>query len=214
MVRFRPAGGSALLVELGGLDEVLALHEALRRDPWVGVSELVPAASTILIVFDPALTGPTQLAAHVKAALNAVLSDAPDAPAPRGADQPEVTIPVVYDGPDLAEVASLTGLPEEEVVERHSAGRYTVAFCGFAPGFAYLAGLDPLLSVPRRRAPRTEVPAGSVAVADRFTAVYPNSSPGGWQLLGRTAAVLWDTDRRPPALLPPGTRVRFVRAGA
>ena len=209
-MRFRPAGGSALLVELGGLDEVLALHEALRRDPLVGVAELVPAASTILIVFDPVLTGPTQVAAHV----NAAISDAPDLLAPRAADQPEVTIPVVYDGPDLAEVASLTGLPEDEVVERHSAGRYTVAFCGFAPGFAYLAGLDPLLTVPRRRAPRTEVPSGSVAVADRFTAVYPNSSPGGWQLLGRTAVVLWDTGRQPPALLPPGTRVRFVRAGA
>jgi KipI family sensor histidine kinase inhibitor len=120
-----------------------------------------------------------------------------------------VTIPVVYDGPDLADVASRTDLSVEEVVRRHAAGEYVVAFCGFAPGFGYLTGLDPALCLPRRTVPRTRIPAGSVAVADRFTSVYPSNSPGGWHLLGRTATVMWDLERQPPALLAPGTRVRF-----
>jgi KipI family sensor histidine kinase inhibitor len=122
-----------------------------------------------------------------------------------------VEIPVTYDGPDLAEVARLTGLPADEVVRRHAAAEYVVAFSGFAPGFGYLTGLPAELRVPRRDSPRTAVPAGSVAVAGEFTGVYPRRSPGGWQLLGRTDAVLWDPERDPPALLVPGTRVRFTR---
>ena len=111
---------------------------------------------------------------------------------------------------DLAEVAAISGLSQEDVVARHLRPEYQVAFCGFAPGFAYIVGGDPALRVPRRRNPRTAVPAGSVALADEFTGVYPRQMPGGWQLIGRTDAVLWDLDRDPPALLPPGTRVRFV----
>lgn len=211
-MRFLPMGSAAVLVELGGLDEVVALHEVLRRDLPTGATELVPAASTILIAFDPALTAPDRLAAHVtKAAASADRDGAPEIGA---GDLPEASISVTYDGPDLAEVATLTGLSVSEVVERHEAGRYRVAFCGFAPGFAYLAGLDPLLRVPRRAVPRTRVPVGSVAIADQFTAVYPHASPGGWHLLGRTGAVMWDVDRQPPALLPPGTPVRFVPAAA
>ena len=204
-----PVGSAAVLVELDGLDAVIALHEVLRRDPPVGAAEFVPAARTILIHFDPALTTADRLAADVALAVRTVVSQ-PD-PGLKPADLAEVSIPVVYDGPDLAEVAALTGLRPEEVIDRHTAGRYRVAFCGFAPGFAYLTGLDPLLHVPRRDAPRTQVPAGSVAVADRFTAVYPQASPGGWHLLGRTSEVMWDVDRKPPALLPPGTVVRFVQ---
>jgi KipI family sensor histidine kinase inhibitor len=121
-----------------------------------------------------------------------------------------VTLDVVYDGPDLADVAAATGMTSAEVVTRHSGAEYEVAFCGFSPGFAYLRGLDPGLVVPRLATPRTVVPAGSVAVADTWSAVYPRDSPGGWQLLGRTDAVLWDLGRPAPALLTAGTRVRFV----
>lgn len=125
--------------------------------------------------------------------------------------QRTVELPVRYDGADLSAVAKHTGLTTAEVVAVHTTPEYTVRFCGFSPGFAYLDGLDPRLHVPRYRSPRTSVPAGSVAIAGAFTGVYPRSSPGGWQLLGRTDAVLWDVRRDPPALLSPGTRVRFVR---
>jgi KipI family sensor histidine kinase inhibitor len=220
-MRFLTAGERGLLVELDGLDEVVALHEDLRRDPLAGVIEMVPAARTVLIVFDPALTAPDRLTAQVggRAATAAEAASAADhehvGREHRSLAVPEASteasIPVVYDGPDLAEVAERTGLTVDEVVDRHLAARYQVAFCGFAPGFAYLTGLDPQLMLPRRSVPRTRVPAGSVALSDRFTSVYPHASPGGWHLLGRTDAVIWDTVREPPALLPPGTRVRFVR---
>jgi KipI family sensor histidine kinase inhibitor len=121
-----------------------------------------------------------------------------------------VELPVRYDGADLIPLAAELGCSPEALLQRHAAGEYTVAFCGFAPGFAYLSGLDPALHVPRLASPRTAVPAGSVAIAGEYTGVYPRSSPGGWRLLGRTDAVLWDLDREPPALLTPGTRVRFV----
>ena len=120
---------------------------------------------------------------------------------------------MVYDGEDLPDVARTTGLGQREVVERHLRAEYVVAFCGFAPGFAYLSGGDPALRVSRRNSPRTRVPAGSVGLADEFTGVYPRQMPGGWQLIARTDVVLWDLDRDPPALLPPGTRVRFVERG-
>jgi 5-oxoprolinase (ATP-hydrolysing) subunit B len=122
----------------------------------------------------------------------------------------EVVIPVVYDGEDLADVAAEAGLSVAEVVGRHSAGAYVSAFCGFAPGFAYLAGSDPALHVSRRSSPRTRIPPGSVAIAGEYTAVYPSASPGGWRLLGRTDVPVWDVERDPPNLLPPGTRVRFA----
>ena len=116
---------------------------------------------------------------------------------------------MVYDGPDLDEVAGLTGLSREQVIERHAATEYLVGWLGFSPGFGYLTGLDPELHVPRRDSPRTSVPAGSVAIAGPLAAVYPSASPGGWRLLGRTAAQLWDARREPPAVLAPGQRVRF-----
>jgi KipI family sensor histidine kinase inhibitor len=121
-----------------------------------------------------------------------------------------VEIPVVYDGPDLDEVARLTGLAEDEVVAAHTGTPWRIAFGGFAPGFAYLVDGDPRLHVPRRAEPRTSVPAGAVGLAGEFSGVYPRPSPGGWQLLGRTDAPLWDVDRDPPALLQPGGWVRFV----
>jgi 5-oxoprolinase (ATP-hydrolysing) subunit B len=199
--RVLPCGDAAVLVELDDLDAVLGLHAALEDDPPDGVVELVPAARTLLVAFDPARTSPDAVGEAVRAARPT------RAARERG---PLVEIPVVYDGEDLVEVAELAGCSPEEVVRRHTGGEYVAAFCGFAPGFAYLDGLDTRLHVPRRDSPRTRVPAGSVALAGRWTAAYPRASPGGWRLIGRTDATLWDTGREPPALLAPGTRVRFV----
>jgi KipI family sensor histidine kinase inhibitor len=125
----------------------------------------------------------------------------------------EVVIPVRYDGADLAAVAAATGLTVGEVVAAHCGATYRVAFCGFAPGFGYLTGLPERLHVPRRSTPRTRVPAGAVAIAAGYAAVYPRPSPGGWHLLGSTDLVLFDPDRQPPALLAPGNVVRFESTG-
>jgi KipI family sensor histidine kinase inhibitor len=203
-MRILPAGDAAVLVELADLAEAGRLYASLRSDPLPGTLDVVPATRTVLVTLDRAVTGPDQVAAALAARS---LADAPD-PAGGGL----VELPTRYDGPDLAEVAALTGLTEAEVVRRHTGREWTVAFCGFAPGFAYLTGGDPALRVPRRDTPRTAVPAGSVGLADEFSGAYPRRMPGGWQLIGRTDAALWDLDRDPPALLPPGTRVRFVPA--
>ena len=179
---------------------MLGLHAALRTGAPAGVTELVPAARTLLVRFDPGATDAERLGAALRA-----VEFSPGAPATGEL----VEIPVVYDGEDLDAVAAHTGLSRAEVVAAHAGADYVVAFCGFAPGFGYLSGLDERLHVPRRASPRTRVPAGAVAIADRFAAVYPRPSPGGWQLLGRTDLTLWDAERDPPALLVPGTRVRF-----
>ncbi|PRC47306.1 allophanate hydrolase, partial [Mycobacterium sp. ITM-2017-0098] len=121
----------------------------------------------------------------------------------------DVTLDVVYDGEDMGEVARLTGLTPDEVVAAHTERCWRVGFSGFAPGFAYLVGGDERLVVPRRSEPRTKVPVGSVGLAGEFSGVYPRESPGGWQLIGRTSAVLWDVDRDNPALLTPGMWVQF-----
>ncbi|NUO89895.1 MAG: allophanate hydrolase subunit 1 [Dermatophilaceae bacterium] len=201
-MRLLPAGHRGLLAECDDLAEVMALHQALAAHRPAGVVDLVPAARTLLLAFDERVTSHGRLADIVEA----VDVDSSHAPAtPAGS----VTIEVVYGGEDLAEVASLTGLSVDEVVRRHTAAEYVVAFTGFAPGFAYIAGGDPALVVPRRSTPRTQVPAGSVALAGEFTGIYPRQGPGGWQLVGCTNAPLWDLDRTPPALLTPGTSVRF-----
>jgi KipI family sensor histidine kinase inhibitor len=203
-VRILPAGDAAVLVELADLAEAGRLYASLRADPLPGTLDVVPATRTVLVTLDRAVTGPDQVTAALR---SRSLADAPD---PGRGELVELT--TAYDGPDLAEVAGLTGLTEAEVIRRHADAEWTVAFCGFAPGFAYLTGGDPALRVPRRQIPRTAVPAGSVGLADGFTGAYPRRMPGGWQLIGRTDAVLWDLDRDQPALLPPGTRVRFVPA--
>jgi KipI family sensor histidine kinase inhibitor len=206
-MRFLTAGSRGVLVELDSLEEVLRLHAGLRREPPAGCVELVPAASTVLVVFDPARTTRQRLIADITgipASADRAVT-APQGPQPR-----LVEVPVVYDGGDLTEIARLSEMSAAEVVTRHTAARYTVAFCGFAPGFAYLAGLDPALHLPRRPVPRTRVAPGSVAIADRFTSVYPRESPGGWHLLGRTSVELWNIERHPPGLLTPGTEVRFA----
>lgn len=191
-------GEAALLVEVADHHAALALYRAVR-EAGVVVRDVVPAARSVL------LDGVDDLDAVERALPTWELAPAP-------ASGPVVEVPTTYDGPDLDEVARVWGMTRTEVVATHTSLEHEVAFCGFSPGFAYCAGLPERLAVPRRRDPRPRVPAGSVAVADRWTGVYPTSSPGGWQLLGRTALVLWDPDRDPPATLAPGTRVRFVVA--
>ena len=197
MTRVRRCGDRALLLDV---DDASGITRALRAVPVPGVLELVPGAATVLVTHGPD--------ADVTALALALAAVEPLPPDPTTA--PTVRIDVVYDGDDLHDVATMTGLSVADVVARHQAAEYEVAFCGFAPGFAYLRGLDPALVVPRLATPRTRVPAGSVAVADTWSAAYPRESPGGWRLLGRTDAVLWDLGRPAPALLAPGTRVRFT----
>lgn len=197
-MRVLPCGDAALLVEAGAA--ALGVYTALLDRPIDGVTDLVPAARTVLVRFSPSAVGATELARRLAAV----------SPAPVTAGSGElVTVPVCYDGADLAEVGRLTGLGQDGVIEAHTSARYVVAFSGFAPGFAYLTGLDPRLRLPRRGTPRVRVPAGSVGVAGEFTGVYPRSSPGGWHLLGRTSVPLWDPARTSPALLRPGSRVGF-----
>jgi len=196
-------GVRALLVEVADLTAVAAVRAALERTPLPGQLELVPAARTVLVVLD---RSPTDLDM-------AALRRLSPAPAADDAVARTVDLPVVFDGPDLAEVAGLVGLRVPALVAALTGAELTVAFGGFAPGFGYLTGLPEELHVPRRATPRTRVPAGSVGLAGPFAGAYPRESPGGWQLVGRTDAVLFDVDRDPPALLAPGTRVRFRDVG-
>ncbi|WP_298863187.1 carboxyltransferase domain-containing protein [uncultured Microbacterium sp.] len=202
-MRILTASDRALLVEAADLDEAMRLN--LAWDGIHGVVERIPGARTVLVRFDPLRVSAAELAAVVEA----TPVDAAHVRHTR-----EVSIPVQYDGEDLDEVATLLGVSAEEVVNRHLAAEWQVAFSGFAPGFGYTVGSDSLFDVPRRSSPRTRVPAGSVGLAGHFTGVYPRESPGGWQLIGRTDAVMWDIERDPPALMSPGTLVRFVRAPA
>lgn len=204
-MRFLPVNSQALMVELADLGQTLALLASLQARPIPGVRELVPAARTILVQFAPHLVSASAL---VREIAGRELG---------GNVQPSdvlVQIPVRYDGEDLAEVAQILGISAEEVVRRHTGSEWSVAFTGFAPGFAYLAGGDPIFNVPRRATPRTRVPAGAVALAGSFSAVYPQASPGGWQIIGVTDTAMWDLSRELPALLQPGYRVRFVDAAA
>lgn len=198
-MRFLRCADHGLLVELADLDEVLALYAALRAEPPPGVTDLVPAARTLLLHLDAD--------ADAGGVERAVRAARPSAGSQGGGEL--LRVPVVYDGADLDEVAELTGLTRREVVDRHTAAEWTVAFGGFAPGFGYLAGGPPELTVPRRAESRTRVPAGAVGLAGEFSGVYPRESPGGWQLIGRTELPMWQVDRDPPALLRPGVRVRF-----
>jgi KipI family sensor histidine kinase inhibitor len=199
-ISIRDVGPRALLAEFADLDQVMAAAAALRAEPVPGVVDVVPAMCTVLVSFT----------AEADVDPEAVRRRWASASTGRtGRPAPPTTIPVRYDGVDLLDVAAATGLSVEEVVHRHHMASYTVAFCGFQPGFAYLIGLDPLLHLPRRAEPRPRVDAGSIAIASEFSAVYPAPSPGGWHLLGHTDVVLWDERSDPPALLPPGTSVRF-----
>ncbi|MDO5630013.1 MAG: allophanate hydrolase subunit 1 [Mobilicoccus sp.] len=210
----RRAGDTALLIDLADLEEVHRFDAAVRvaqeegRAPFTELIDVLPAASTLMVTTAPG----GDLAALEKALAELDV----DALAAREDDSTEtsVEIEVVYDGPDLDEVAELTGLSTREVIEAHTATPWRAAFGGFAPGFFYLVDGDPRLEVPRRSEPRTAVPPGSVALAGTMSAVYPRQSPGGWQLIGRTEQTMWDTSATPPALLAPGTVVTFVEAGS
>ncbi|MFF0157804.1 allophanate hydrolase subunit 1 [Streptomyces sp. NPDC005263] len=201
-MRLLPVGQDSLLVDLDGPDEAQAWHAELLRRIGAGalapVREIVPGEKTVL------LYGVRDLPAF-QAELRHW-----SAPPPAADSGELVEIPVRYDGADLGLVAELWGISADEVVRVHSGAEHRVAFCGFAPGFAYMTGLGEPYVVPRRAEPRTSVPAGSVALAGHYTGIYPRSSPGGWQLIGRTSVTLWDLERQPAALLVPGTRVRFV----
>jgi KipI family sensor histidine kinase inhibitor len=191
-------GAAAVLLECADFTEAGALRPAVERE-FDQVREIVPGARTLLLRLDAPLT---------TAERQRLLALPPIADSFR--EQSLVSIEVDYSGADLAEVAELTGLDPDAVIAAHTGQVWTVAFCGFAPGFGYLVGENDRLSVPRRDRPRTSVPAGAVGLADAFSGVYPRSGPGGWQLIGRTDATLWDLDRDPPALLRPGVRVRFT----
>lgn len=220
-VRVLPAGPHALLVELADGEHAEAFHAELLRRRERGelpaVREIVPAARTVLLDGIHDGTGertPGERASGARERFARDLASWRVAPPQREGREP-VEIPVVYDGPDLDEVAALWGVPAGEVAALHSRTAFRVAFCGFAPGFGYLTGLPERLHVPRRTTPRTRVPAGAVALAGPYTGVYPRPSPGGWQIVGRMPdpGALWDPAREPAALLAPGTPVRFVAVG-
>jgi len=208
-MRLLPSGTTSLLVELDELEQVLALYAALGADRPDGVVDIVPAARTVLMVTDPAVTTLAAVGEAVRrAATRRGPRDTPPAPGEL------VEVPVTYDGADLSAAAQLLDCDGPELVRRHTTAEWTVAFCGFAPGFAYLTSAVGQWDVPRRSSPRTSVPAGSVALAGEFSGVYPRESPGGWQLIGRTDVAVFDPTRDPAALLRPGNRVRFLDVGA
>lgn len=191
-------GGRAVLAQVRDSAEARSLAAWARR-LRVGAGEVVPAAATVLFddVADPGR-------------LRTLLGEwRPDAATPAGE---LVEVAVRYDGPDLAFVAELWGTDESGVVEHHTSIEFVAAFCGFAPGFSYLEGLAERHAVPRMDSPRSRVPAGAVALAGSWCGVYPTASPGGWRILGTTQVALWNPERSDPALLAPGTRVRFVPA--
>ena len=194
----RPVGQRAVLVELESMTAVHRLWAELRARPRPGVEDVVAGSRTVLLVMAEGSEDPMEVARRLPEA-----SSLPTPPLRR------ITVPVIYDGADLETVAAATGLTAAEVARRHAAASYTVGFLGFSPGFGYLFGGDPRLALPRRPVPRPSVPAGSVAVAGGVTAVYPQATPGGWHLLGRTDAVMFDPARPDPALLGPGDQVRF-----
>jgi KipI family sensor histidine kinase inhibitor len=200
-MRILPSGSTALLVELDQLDEVLALYATLVDKVPEGVVDIVPAARTLLLVTDPALTSLSAVEMTVRSTTpRADLRDSGEL----------VEIPVIYDGEDLEETATLLDCDAAGLVRRHTAAEWTVAFCGFIPGFGYLTSTTWTGEVPRRSSPRKKVPPGSVALAGGYAGVYPRESPGGWQLIGRTGLTMFDPARDPAAIFRPGMRVRFV----
>ncbi|WP_194816604.1 allophanate hydrolase subunit 1 [Nocardia sp. XZ_19_385] len=207
----RAAGDRALLVApTGGIADLAA---ALRNRDVPGVEDVLPAAETLLVTLD----SPND-AERVRRALGELLEEAAD-DVSRGTlsrnDFPEpLVIPVRYDGVDLDDVARLLNLSTAEVVAAHTSTTWHCGFVGFAPGFGYLESADHRLTVPRRDQARTAIPAGAVALAGGYTAVYPRSTPGGWRLIGHTDLRMWDVDRDPPALIQAGSAVRFVEADA
>ncbi len=206
-MRLLPCGDTAILVECADAAGRRALDARLRADPLPGMVEHVPAERTVLV----RAGRPADLQPLADALRSLRLVPGPH-PLPRGGEPEVVRIPVVYDGPDLDEVATELGIEVDEVIARHAGQVWTVEFCGFMPGFAYLCGDRGGLEVSRRATPRPSVPAGAVGLAGAYTGVYPATSPGGWQLIGHTDRMMWDDSADPPTLLGPGQTVRFVDA--
>ncbi len=199
----RPAGDGGFLIEVADNARVHILAAAARAEFGERLEDVVPGEQTLLLTWRGRPPLPADLADRLGAL---VLARPPEA------DARQVTIAVRYDGDDLQAVAAAAELSVEAVIDLHRQATYTVAFMGFSPGFAYMTGVDPRLQLPRREEPRARVPAGSVAIASTYAAVYPTSGPGGWHLLGHTDVTLFDPDREPPALLEPGIRVVFESA--
>jgi inhibitor of KinA len=215
--RIDPVGDAALLLTLGeevapdlnDLVHSVVAELALAAVDAPGLGIPVPAYASVLLPFDPDVVSEEAARAALAAAVRRAREGPTSSPGPL------VEISVRYggrDGPDLAEVADRTGHSEADVIALHAGREYRVFLVGFAPGFPYLGVLPGELELPRRATPRVRVPAGSVAIAGRQTGIYPFPTPGGWHLIGRTDAPIWDARRDPPALLAPGTRVRFVPA--
>lgn len=208
----RPAGSSALLATFDTLQDAVAFRAGLGHRP-PGVTEVVSGARTLLFRYDRTRTDAARLRADLAGITPSATSTAARAETATDADADAaaaVVVPVTYDGDDLTAVADLAGMTPADLVAWHTGQIWTSAFCGFAPGFSYLTGTAPSLDLPRRSTARTAVPSGAVALAGEFSAVYPRTSPGGWQLIGRTDVPMWSLDRDPPALAPAGTRIRFV----
>lgn len=209
-----PLGDAALLLTFGhAVDRALAARvrsaaERIRSAHHAGVTDVVPAYTTVAVYFDPAHTSMRALTATLAGVCAENPGDVTGAEPAMTARM--IEIPVWYDGADIGDVAVATGLSVREVIERHSAPSYYAYLLGFVPGFAYLGDLDPALVLPRRVNPRQRVPAGAVAIAGAQTAVYPLSTPGGWHLIGSTRAIMFDPSREPPTLIGAGDRVRFV----
>jgi KipI family sensor histidine kinase inhibitor len=209
--RLLPSGRAAILVECDSLADVLALHDALAATAPDGLVELVPAARTLLVSVDPARLPLESASSWVRAAAAGAEGGATHAASasPAGATEAGFVIDVDYRGDDLADTAELVGVSVEHLVARHVATAWRVAFIGFAPGFGYLVADDWPFDVPRLDVARTRVPSGAVGLAGGFSGAYPRESPGGWRLVGRTDAALWDPHAESPALLVPGRTVRF-----
>jgi inhibitor of KinA len=209
--RILPVGDSGLLLEFGRtIDpalqaQVSALDNILTMFPHPAISEWVPTYRSLMVYYDPLQISYTALAEWLLGWLQQPVNA-------EGVARRQVTIPVLYGGtmgPDLDNVAAHNGLTTEEVIRLHQEPDYLVYMLGFLPGFPYLGGLDERLCTPRLATPRTNVPAGSVGIADRQTGVYPLASPGGWQLIGRTPLKLYDPKRSQPFLLAAGDILRF-----
>ncbi|UXM96616.1 urea amidolyase family protein (plasmid) [Bartonella sp. HY329] len=200
-MRFLPVNETIFLTELADLDETLALFDSLNANPIDGVEELVPAARTIMVYFNPIKITAQNLISQIKQR---------DLSNKRAKSEQIIEIAVRYDGEDLEEVADYLQLSIADLIARHKNAEFTVAFTGFAPGFAYMTSSDALFDVPRKKTPRTRIPAGSLGLAGRFSGIYPQATPGGWQLIGTTDTPMFDINRNPASLLKPGDRVRFI----
>ncbi|MFI7435399.1 carboxyltransferase domain-containing protein [Micromonospora haikouensis] len=212
-MRIRPVGAHALLLDCDDPDQVEAWRAELTRRRASGeltAVEIVPAARTVLLDGVPDPDRAAALVAHWTPRPAGPATPATGTSPADGTTPAEVQVPVTYDGVDLPVVAGHWGVDVPEVVARLTGTPFRVAFCGFAPGFAYLTGLPPQWAVPRLATPRPRVPAGSVALAGPYAGIYPGASPGGWLLVGRTALTLFDVTADPPARLAPGTPVRLA----